>query len=104
MRFPRRRLALIWADNGYWGGEFPAWVQEHLGVRLEAVCRNPKLPNRKAPQQKGWQVLARRWVVERTFAWLGRYRRLAKDFEATTASAKAWIYLASANLLLRRIR
>ncbi|TGT92815.1 IS5/IS1182 family transposase, partial [bacterium M00.F.Ca.ET.163.01.1.1] len=51
---------------------------------------------------KGFEVLPRRWVVERTFAWLGRCRRLAKDFEATIASAEAWIFIASIRLLLRR--
>ena len=50
-----------------------------------------------------FELLPRRWVVERTFAWLNRNRRLAKDFEATLASATTWIYIASANLLLRRL-
>ncbi|MER8608944.1 transposase [Mesorhizobium sp. M1233] len=52
---------------------------------------------------KGFEVLPRRWVVERTFAWLGRCRRLAKDFEATIASAEAWIFIASIRLMLRRM-
>jgi transposase len=51
----------------------------------------------------GFHVLPRRWVVERTFAWLNRNRRLAKDFETTIASAEAWIYLASVQLLARRL-
>jgi transposase len=51
----------------------------------------------------GFAVLPRRWVVERTLAWLNRNRRLAKDFEATIASAKAWLYLASLQLLFRRL-
>ena len=51
----------------------------------------------------GFEVLPRRWVVERTLAWLNRNRRLAKDFEATIASAKAWLYLASVQLLIRRL-
>ena len=51
----------------------------------------------------GFKVLPRRWVVERTFAWLGRNRRLAKDFEATIASAEAWLMIASIQLLTRRI-
>jgi transposase len=51
----------------------------------------------------GFEVIPRRWVVERTLAWLKRNRRLAKDFEATIASAKAWLYLASVQLLIRPI-
>jgi hypothetical protein len=51
----------------------------------------------------GFQLVPRRWVVERTLAWLNRNRRLAKDFEASTASAKAWLYIASIQLLLRRV-
>mgnify|MGYP003721076105 CR=1 FL=1 len=51
----------------------------------------------------GFKVLPRRWVVERTFAWLGRNRRLAKDFEATIASAEAWLMIASIQRLTRRI-
>ena len=58
---------------------------------------------RKIPGQVGFEVHPRRWVVERCFAWLGRNRRLAKDFEATVASATAFIYAASAMLLVRRI-
>jgi transposase len=57
---------------------------------------------RRTPHSVGFEVLPRRWVVERTLAWLNRNRRLAKDFEATIASAKAWIYLASVQLLIGR--
>jgi putative transposase len=52
---------------------------------------------------KGFVLLPRRWVVERTFAWLGRNRRLAKDFEATTESATTWLYIASVKLMSRRL-
>jgi putative transposase len=58
---------------------------------------------RKLPDQIGFAVLPRRWVVERFFAWIGRNRRLAKDFEATIASARAFLYAASVMLLVRRI-
>ena len=58
---------------------------------------------RKLPDQLGFTVLPCRWVVERFFAWLGRNRRLAKDFEATLASATAFLYVAAAVLLLRRL-
>ena len=59
---------------------------------------------RKAPDQVGFVVHARRWVIERLFGWLGRNRRLARDVEATLASATAFVYAASAMLLVRRLR
>ena len=57
----------------------------------------------KAPDQKGFQLLPRRWVVERTFAWLGRYRRLSKDYEQDPASSESVVYIASIHTLLRRL-
>ncbi len=56
---------------------------------------------KRAADAAGFQLLPRRWVVERTFAWLNRNRRLAKDFEASIASAKTWVYIASVQLLIR---
>lgn len=76
-----RKLLEALADLGPWWIEI---VQRPTGV-------------------KGFQLLPRRWVVERTFAWLGRNRRLAKDFEASLASAQAWLLIASIRLLARRI-
>ena len=58
---------------------------------------------KRAADAAGFQLLPRRWVVERTLAWLNRNRRLAKDFEASIASAKAWVYIASVQLLVRRL-
>ena len=58
---------------------------------------------KRAADAAGFQLLPRRWVVERTLAWLNRNRRLAKDFEASIASAKAWVYIASVQLLIRRL-
>jgi len=58
---------------------------------------------KRSDSASGFEVLPRRWVVERTFAWLGRCRRLAKDFEANIASAVAWVFLAHIRLLTRRI-
>ncbi|MNC92706.1 Transposase DDE domain protein [compost metagenome] len=57
----------------------------------------------RPPGVKGFQLLPRRWVIERSFAWLGRTRRLTKDFEATIASSTAWLYLAQCRLLSRRL-
>src|SRR5439155_1728544 len=58
---------------------------------------------KRTAEAAGFQLLPRRWVVERTLAWLNRNRRLAKDFEASIASAKAWVYIASVQLLIRRL-
>ena len=58
---------------------------------------------KRSDRVKGFVVLPRRWVVERTFAWLNRNRRLAKDFEQTIASATAWLFMASVQMLARRI-
>ena len=90
--FPRLRL--LWADGGY-RGKLVAWVQEHCGWLLQIV--------RRSDDVKGFQVLPRRWVVERTFAWLSRYRRLSKDYEYLTASSEAMIYVAMIHLMLVRL-
>jgi putative transposase len=104
------RLALMWIDGGY-KRRFVEWVQEELGWRVEVV-QHPEAgvryvwvgPGQEPPVlPRGFRVLKRRWVVERTFAWLGRNRRLSKDFEALPASEEAWIYAASSRLLLRRL-
>ena len=85
------RLKLIWADGAY--EYIVAWVKQTCGWRLEIV--------RRPEGSKGFQVLPRRWVVERTFGWLGRYRRLSKDFEHQTDSSEAMVYLASIHRMLR---
>jgi transposase len=104
------RLALLWSDGGY-KRRFVEGVQAELGWRVEGV-QHPYAGVRYvwvAPGQEpptlptGFRVLKRRWVVERTFAWLGRNRRLSKDYEALPASEEAWIYAASCRLLLKRL-
>jgi putative transposase len=84
----------IWADGGY-RGNLIEWVQETLAAVLEIVSREPG--------QKGFKVQPKRWVIERTFAWLGNYRRLSKDYERLLPTSEAMIYLASINTMLRRI-
>jgi transposase len=103
--FPRLRH--LWVDAGY-SGTGADWVRQTLGWTVEVVKRPRRwvwLPEgaEPPPMPTGFQVLKRRWVVERTFAWLGRYRRLSKDYEVLPASEEAWIYLATTNLLLRRL-
>jgi len=89
----QERLRRLWADGGY-AGALIDWVREHLDAVLEIITKDPN--------QVGFQVLPRRWVVERTFAWFGRYRRLSKDYEQLTRSSEAMIYLAAIHTMLRR--
>ena len=92
-------LRCIWADQGYLGGAFGAWVTAHRktgSLRLEIV---PRLQN-----QRGFKVLARRWIVERTFGWFMKHRRLVRDYETKIENAEAMLYLTMIGVMLRRIR
>ena len=88
------RLTRVWADGGY-GGPLVEEVASRYGLTLQIV--------EKPRGQKGFSVLPRRWVVERTFAWLGKCRRLSKDYEALPASSEAMIRLAMTHIMLRRL-
>lgn len=88
------RLKLVWADAGY-RGQLVSWVKTFCEWTLEIVKR--------PDGQKGFSVLPRRWVIERTFAWLGRYRRLSKDYEQLPQSSENMIYIAMINLMLHRL-
>jgi transposase len=88
-------LRHVFADGGYAG--------DKLRTALAALGRWTIEVIRRPDTAKGFEVLPRRWVVERTFAWLGRCRRLAKDFEASIASAVAWVLVAHIRLLTRRL-
>ena len=88
-------LRKIWADGGYRGENFLDWVHETLQSALEITYR--------PPHAKGFVVVPVRWVVERTLAWLGRYRRLSKDYEHCTKSSEGMIYIASIATMLRRL-
>lgn len=101
-RLPRVRI--VWVDGGY-KRAFAAWAADTCGWRVEAI-RPPGAHRRGGPERVpggGFRVLPRRWVVERTFAWLGRYRRLSKDYEQLPESEEAWIYLAMSRLLAVRL-
>jgi putative transposase len=91
-RFPRLRL--IWADSGY-AGRLVDWVWTYFNWVVEIVKR--------PTNATGFVLLPRRWVVERTFAWLGRYRRLSKNYEERLNSSEAMIYIAMIQLMLRRL-
>ena len=88
-------LAHSVADGGYQGAATAAAVLEGAGLPLEIIKRSDTA--------KGFVVLPKRWIVERTFGWLGRCRRLAKDYENRTRTAAAFLILALIRLMLRRI-
>jgi putative transposase len=91
------RIQLIWADGGY-AGKLIQWVfslRETNKFRLEIVKRSDAI--------KGFYVLPRRWVVERTFGWLGRHRRLSKDYEYLPETSENMIRVAMIKLMVRRL-
>lgn len=86
----------LWADGGYQGPKLAAKLQDLGLADLLEIVEKPK-------DSKGFTVLYRRWVVERTFAWMSRCRRLAKDFERSLESSLAWVQLAACRFLMRRV-
>lgn len=88
------RLRLIWADGGY-AGALIEWTKVFANWTLEIVKRNADLT--------GFHVLPHRWVVERTFGWLGRYRRHSKDYEQLPENSEAMILLSMINLMSMRL-
>jgi len=92
-RFPR--LKMIWADGGY-AGKLIDWAKLFGGWTVEIVKRLGDV--------RGFVLLPKRWIVERTFSWFGRYRRLSKDYETLTTSSEAMISWTMIHLMLRRLR
>jgi len=89
-----KKLRLIWVDGTY-RGRVVEWVADHMRFVLQPVLR---------PEgSKGFKLLPRRWVVERTFGWLSWSRRLSKDYEESTASSEAMIYVAMSRLMIKRL-
>jgi len=103
----RQRLKLIWADMGYRGEKLKTWIEQELEWKMEIVKRPSKwgrYPVDVEPEpMPRFTVLRRRWVVERTFAWVGRYRRMSKDYEYLTQSSGAMMHLVMTRLMLRRL-
>lgn len=103
--FPR--LHHLWVDSAYQGG-FKDWVEQTLRWTVDVVKRPSRwvwVPADQEPPEvpAGFQVLPRRWVVERTLGWLGRWRRTSKDYEYLPATSECVIYLAMIRVMLRRL-
>ena len=116
------RLSHLWVDAGY-QGRGKEWVEQELGLRVEVVHRSPKPTPEKVARiwaeewskegrqidwqrllpRRGFEVLPRRWVVERTFSWLSQNRRMSKDYERLCATSEAFIYAAMTRLMVRRL-
>ena len=98
------RLELVWADGAY-AGTFARWLEAERGWRVEVPKHRDRHLWRYGLEEKpkGFQVIPRRWVVERTFAWLSRSRRLARDYERLPATGEAMIHAAMSRIMLRRI-
>lgn len=92
-RYPELRK--LWVDGGY-AGDFVARMREAYAIELEVVS--------KLAGQDGFVPLPRRWVVERTLAWLSRCRRLARDYERDPAHSESWVYVAEIHRLLKRLK
>ena len=90
-----RKVKKIFADAGYSGETLAEWAKDFGNWTIEVVKRT---------ELHKFVVLPMRWIVERTFAWLGRCRRLSKDYEEQTRSGKAFIYLAMTHLMVRRLK
>ena len=88
------KLKIIWADGGY-AGKLVAWVNRYGGWKLEIVKRTDDL--------KGFKVVPKRWIVERTFGWLNHYRIFAKDYQLDTKTSETMIYIAMTHIMVRRL-
>jgi putative transposase len=116
------RLSHLWVDAGY-QGRGREWAEQELGLSVEVVHRTPKPTSEKIAKiwaqewakegrkidwqkllpSRGFELLPRRWVVERTFSWLSQNRRMSKDYERLCATSEAFIYAAMARLIVRRL-
>jgi putative transposase len=117
------RLSYLWVDAGY-QGRGKEWAEQELGLSVEVVHRTPKPTSEKVariwaqewakegqqidwqkllPRRRGFELLPRRWVVERTFSWLSQNRRMSKDYERLCATSEAFVYAAMTRLMVRRL-
>jgi putative transposase len=103
------RLQHIWADQGY-TGTLVRWAEQEHGWRVQVVYPDHRQLKRYAPDvladlgyESGFRVIPKRWIVERTFSWIGRQRRLSKDYERLASTEEVFIYLVGIRLLLARL-
>ena len=89
-----QKLKLIWADGGY-AGKLIAWVNRYHHRTLKIIKRTDNL--------KGFKVVPKRWIVERTLSWLYKYRRLRTDYEYRTDTSEAMVYTAMTHIMVRRL-
>lgn len=94
-------LKTIWGDSGYRGVELNKYCKLTTGASIE-IPEYP-LTDSRYKRPTGFHLLKKRWVVERTFAWEGRNRRLSKDYEASPESEEAWLYIGLFRLMLGRL-
>ena len=87
------KLELLWVDQGYSGANFARAVEQVCGAKVEVIKRN----------QKEFEILPKRWIVERTFGWLNWYRRLSKDYEVCPSTSEAMVHGSMIRLMLRRL-
>ena len=104
-------VKLVWSDMVYSGGDFATWVEKEIGWKVQTIkgpqkngfgsekVRSP-LPCHRSPQAL---ILPRRRVVERSFAWMGKYRRLSKDYEGSLHHSESMVYFAMSRLMVNRI-
>jgi putative transposase len=102
------RLKHLWADAGYRGAALREWITERLGLSLEIVQRRPRwvwVPKDVEPEPlpEGFEVIKRRWVAERTFAWITRNRRMSRDYEFLAQTTEALVYVSMIRLMLKRL-
>ena len=102
------RLKHLWADAGYRGSALREWITERLGLSLEIVQRRRRwvwVPKDVEPEPlpEGFEVIKRRWVAERTFAWIARNRRMSRDYEFLPETGEALIYVTMIRLMLKRL-
>jgi putative transposase len=91
------RLRVVWGDGKYHNYDLSDWLSVHRRPYEIAVVNRP-------PEAEGWVKLPKRWVVERTFAWLGRYRRLSKEYEKLTATSEAMVQVSVIHHMVRRLK
>ena len=105
-----KSVRMIWADMGYRGKHFKAFVKNY-GKELEIVLRPRKwfwvtqeqVERGEIPEVPSFTVLPKRWIVERTFAWIGRYRRMSKDYEYKSHTSKIMLFLCLVRTFLKRL-